>query len=370
MSLTADELTADVADALFLETTELDHQLDLREQGLDSVRTMELVDRWRRAGVPGISFILLAEDRRLERWIEVVRDLQPGSSATSATPAASGGHPRLRTCIATVSLGGSLTDKLDAVAAAGFDAVELLDADLRDSPLSPGEVAARCADLGVALDLYQPFRRAEGVGAAEFTDVLARFRGELDVMAELGADSILVVSNTDDDADPDRERSAGQLAALADAAAERGMTVTFEALAWGTHVGRFADAWDVVRRADHPGLSLAVDTFHLISRGDGAEALDGIPVEKIGLAQVADAPWRPGDLKQWSRNHRCFPGDGEFDLRTPLRALLAAGYRGPLSLEIFNPEFRARPPHEVAAHGARALDALVHELEQPARPVA
>ncbi|OLM17379.1 MULTISPECIES: TIM barrel protein [unclassified Pseudonocardia] len=353
MSLTAADVTADVAEALFLQPAELDHQLDLRDQGMDSVRTMELVDRWRRAGVPGISFIALAEDRRLERWIEVVRELQPGA----AEP------PSLRTCIATVSLGGSLTDKLDAVAAAGFGGIELLDADLRDSSLSASEVAARCADLGLTIDAYQPFRRAEGVSAAEFTDVLARFRGELDVMAGLGTGSILVVSNTDDDADPDRDLSARQLSALADAAAERGMSVTYEALAWGTHVGRFADAWDVVRRAGHPALTVTVDTFHMISRGEDAGALDGVPMDKISLAQVADAPMLSMDLKQWSRNHRCLPGDGEFDLRTPLRALWAAGYRGPLSLEIFNPEIRAQPPHDVAARGARALDALLAELD-------
>ncbi|MEQ3552970.1 TIM barrel protein [Pseudonocardia nematodicida] len=367
MSLTAEQLAADVAEVLFLEPAELDHRLDLREQGMDSVRTMELVDRWRRAGVPGISYIALAEDRRLERWIEVVRELQPG-----ADPAAT--DLRIRTCIATVSLGGALTDKLDAVAAAGFDAVELLDADLADSGLSAAEVAARCADLGVTIDHYQPFRRAEGVSAAEFDRVLDRFRGELDVMAGLGTTSILVVSNTDDDADPDRDRSAAQLRTLAETAAERGMTVTYEALAWGTRIGRFAEAWDVVRRADHPGLSVTVDTFHLISRGEGADALDGIPAEKIGLAQVADAPMlstglEQTDLKQWSRNHRCLPGEGEFDLHTPLRALLATGYRGPLSLEIFNPELRAQPPREVAARGAAALTGLMDDLAAVAEPV-
>jgi 4-hydroxyphenylpyruvate dioxygenase len=36
----------------------------------------------------------------------------------------------LQTCIATVSLSGGLAEKLEAIAAAGFDAVEIFEADL------------------------------------------------------------------------------------------------------------------------------------------------------------------------------------------------------------------------------------------------
>jgi 4-hydroxyphenylpyruvate dioxygenase len=62
----------------------------------------------------------------------------------------------MRKGIATVSLSGLLADKLTAVAAAGFDGIELFDNDLVSSPLSPREVATRCADLGLTIDLFQP----------------------------------------------------------------------------------------------------------------------------------------------------------------------------------------------------------------------
>jgi 4-hydroxyphenylpyruvate dioxygenase len=261
--------------------------------------------------------------------------------------------------MATVSLGGGLEEKIDAVAAAGFDGIELLDADLRESSMSPRECAQRCADAGLTIDLYQPFRRAEGVSQSEFGGVLKRFRAELDVMETLGADSILVVSNTDDDADGSRDLSTTQVVALSDAAAERGLTVMFEALAWGTHISSVVDAWDVVREADHPNLSLVVDTFHLLAGGESVDTLDGLPHESVGFFQLADAPWLPMDLKQWSRGYRCFPGEGEMDLLAPVEAVLASGYEGPLSLEIFNPGYRQRSAHEVARCGAEALGGLV-----------
>ncbi|WP_338889631.1 sugar phosphate isomerase/epimerase [Rhodococcus sovatensis] len=269
----------------------------------------------------------------------------------------------MKTCIATVSLGGTLADKLDGIAAAGFDGVEILDADLAASPLTDAEVAQRCNDLGLTVDLYQPFRRAEGVTGTEFTQVLERFHRECDTMEALGADAILVVSNTDADAIDDRDLTASQLHALGAAAAEHGATVMFEALAWGTHINRVADVEDALTRADHPSLSLVVDTFHLYAVGDDITDVQALVPRSIGFVQVADAPWMDLELIQWSRNHRCFPGDGDFDVFAPVAALLQSGYTGPLSLEIFNPGYRERPAAEVAAHGAESLSDLINRLE-------
>jgi sugar phosphate isomerase/epimerase len=277
----------------------------------------------------------------------------------------------MKMCMATVSMGGSLEEKISAAAAAGFDSIELLDDDLRRSGMAPEECARRCADLGLSIALYQPFRRAEGVTPIEFREVLSRFHAELEVMRRVGAESILVVSNTDPDADSSRDLSAAQLAILGAAAADHGMTVMFEALAWGTHINRTTDAWATIRDAGHPSLGLVVDTFHMNARGETADVLAQLPPYAIGFLQIADAPWLPMDLLPWSRGHRCFPGEGEFDLPAQVAAAVSGGYRGPLSLEIFNPGYRERPADEVAKAGAEALRRLIAEAAgTPGRAVA
>ena len=177
-----------------------------------------------------------------------------------------------RRSIATVSLSGLLADKLATIAAAGFDGVEIFDNDLVASPLSPEDVAKRCADLGLRVELFQPVRDVEGVRPADFPAVVRRVARKLDVAAALGAPVVLLCSNVQADAIDDPDLSAAQLAVLGDLAAERGLVLAFEALAWGRHVDRVGQAWDVVRRADHPAVTLAVDTFHLLSRGDDARA--------------------------------------------------------------------------------------------------
>jgi len=269
---------------------------------------------------------------------------------------------RPRRSIATVSLSGLLADKLEAAAAAGFDGIEVFDNDLVASPLSPLEVAGRCADLSLRIELFQPVRDVEGVAPSAFPAVVRRVARKLDVAAALGAPAVLLCSNVQPDAIDDPDLSAAQLATLGDLAHERGLVLAFEALAWGHHVHRVAQAWDVVQRAGHPAVTLAVDTFHMLSRGDGAEALDGIPGDRIGVLQVADAPLLDMDVLEWSRHHRCFPGQGTMDVAGVVDATLRAGYAGPLSLEVFSDVVREAPAAATARDALRSLVFLEDEL--------
>jgi 4-hydroxyphenylpyruvate dioxygenase len=61
------------------------------------------------------------------------------------------------------------------------------------------------------------------------------------------------------------------------------------------------------------------------------------------------------DVLEWSRHFRCFPGHGSFDLAAFVSPILANGYDGPLSLEIFNDDYRAAPTRPNAADGFRSL---------------
>ena len=268
----------------------------------------------------------------------------------------------MRKGIATVSLSGLLADKLEAVAGAGFDGIELFDNDLVASPLSPRQVASRCAELGLCIDLFQPLRDVEGVPPQEFDDVVHRVRTKLDVMADLGTATLLACSSVRPDTRDDPDLSAEQLHRLGDLAAERGMTIAFEALAWGRHVNRLAQAWNVVQRCAHPAVTVAVDTFHMLARGDGAAALSGIPGERIGFLQVADAPVLDMNLLEWSRHHRCFPGQGSLDVTEVVATVLAAGYRGPLSLEVFSDVVREADPRVTALDAMRSLLFLEDQL--------
>jgi 4-hydroxyphenylpyruvate dioxygenase len=252
-------------------------------------------------------------------------------------------------------MSGTLRQKLEAIAAARFDAIELFEPDFIQFNGSARELAAMAADLGLAIDLYQPFRDFEGMPDELFARSLDRAERKFDLMEQLGAPLVLVCSNTSPHSLGDSARSAAQLHALAKCAARRNLRIGFEALAWGRYVNLYRQAWDIVRRVDHPHLGLILDSFHTLSLNDDPAGIAAIPGDRIFFVQMADAPILTMDVLQWARHFRNFPGQGQFDVEGFFESVLLSGYSGTLSLEIFNDIFRETPNRRTAVDAMRSL---------------
>ena len=264
-------------------------------------------------------------------------------------------RPALPKSIATVALSGTLADKLEAAASVGFDGVEIMEADLLSFDGPPADVRRICADLGLRIDIYQPFRDFEAMPDPARARNLDRAERKFDVMQELGTDLVLVCSNTQPGALDDDSRAAADLREMAERAARRGLRVGYEALSWGRHVRTWGHAWRLVQSAGHPALGLIVDSFHTLALGDDPDGLAGVPGDRIFYVQLADAPRLAMDVLPLSRHHRSFPYQGELPVDRFVRAVLASGYAGQLSLEVFNDHFRAAPARLIARDGLRSL---------------
>ena len=192
-------------------------------------------------------------------------------------------------------------------------------------------------------------------------------------MNRLGAELMLVCSNVATATVDSDEVSARQLSRLADLAAEHGIRLAYEALAWGRYVSDYRRSWQIVQLADHPNLGVCLDSFHILSRGHDPAQIEAIPGNKIFFLQLADAPSLSMDVLSWSRHHRLFPGEGAWDLGVFVGHVLAAGYRGPLSLEVFNDTFRQTDPVRTASHAHRSLvwvaDQAAPALTESAPPI-
>ena len=68
------------------------------------------------------------------------------------------------------------------------------------------------------------------------------------------------------------------------------------------------------------------------------------------------------DLLYWSRHFRSMPGEGDLPVTDFMRAVAATGYNGPISLEIFNDQFRSGSPRTIAADGHRSLVYLMDQV--------
>jgi 4-hydroxyphenylpyruvate dioxygenase len=266
--------------------------------------------------------------------------------------------------IATVSLSGSLDEKLRAIAGAGFDEVEIFENDLLSFNGSPRDVGQLCRDLGLGICAFQPFRDFEGMPEPQRGRNFARAQRKFDLMQELGTDLLLICSNVSPASLGGIDRAAADFHALGELAAPRGLRVGFEALAWGRHVNDYRDAWEIVRRADHKSIGVILDSFHALAPGFPVTAMQSIPADKIFLVQVADAPKLGLDVLSWSRHFRCFPGQGDLPVGAFMDAVAATGYAGSLSLEIFNDQFRSGSAVRTATDGLRSLILLEDQLAQ------
>ncbi|MEM8787187.1 MAG: TIM barrel protein [Pseudomonadota bacterium] len=274
----------------------------------------------------------------------------------------------MRTSIATVCLAGTLEEKATAIAKAGFDGLEIFEPDLIADHRTPREAGEMIRAHGLTVDLFQPFRDLEGLEGADRTRAFDRLERKFDLMGELGCGLMLICSSVHPRGRGGIDRMAADIAEAGERAAARGLKVGYEALAWGAHIDDHRDAWEVVRRADHPAAGVILDSFHTLGRGLDPDTIRAIPGDRIAFVQLADAPRIPMDLFYWSRHFRSMPGEGDLDVAAFMRAVGATGYDGPVSLEVFNDLFRGGLPGDVAVDGHRSLVALMDDVRRTEKP--
>ena len=258
----------------------------------------------------------------------------------------------MRLSIATLCMSGTLRDKLEAAAAARFDAVELCEPDFIGFRGTARELRHIADDLGIEIDLYQPFQDAGGAAETAFQRALDRAERKFDLMAELGAPMLTVSSSSLALNEP--AAAAGQLQTLAERAARRNLRIAFEAVPGARHVRSSREAWAIVQQATHPHLGLLIDSFHAGLIGEATHDLKEIPGNRIFFVRVGDARrvgW-DGVRAGWHRN---FPGQGELDIVSFLEHVLFTGYAGTISLASFSDVLRATPNRRTGIDAMRSL---------------
>ncbi|KAI0883786.1 xylose isomerase-like protein [Annulohypoxylon maeteangense] len=304
---------------------------------------------------------------------------------------------KIPTCYATCSIGykdsHTLPLKLKAIADAGFDAIELSMPDI----LSYGEmlhgkkpdpkdydalveigkqIRLQAAEHNLKILMLQPFSNFEGwpKGSSERKDAFDRAQGWIRVMQAVGTDMLQVGSSDAPGISDSFEVLAGDLAELADLCAEKGMRIAYENWCWATRAPGWRDVWRIVEMVGRDNVGLCLDTFQSCG-GEWAdpttrsglvedvglrelerrwgeslgELRRTVPPEKIFLLQISDAykmvppidatvgeeGLRPRG--RWSHDYRPLPCDGGYlPVNDFLQAVLGTGFRGWLSIEVFD----------------------------------
>lgn len=253
----------------------------------------------------------------------------------------------------------SLPELADGCARAGVRGVGLWRAPVQEYGVAAAARLVRDAGLRVTSLCRGGFLTALDPG--ERAAALDDNRAAVDEAAALGTNTLVLVSGGlpagSRDLPGARERVADALGELGPYAAERGVRLAVEPLhpmyaADRCVVSTLAQALDLAERFPAGQVGVVVDTYHLwwddtvgaqIGRAGATGKENG---SRIAAFQLADwvTPLPAGVLLG-----RGQLGDGAVDLRWFRERVEAAGYRGPVEVEIFNPALWARDGTEVLA---------------------
>ncbi|HEU4753176.1 MAG TPA: TIM barrel protein, partial [Armatimonadota bacterium] len=134
---------------------------------------------------------------------------------------------------------------------------------------------------------------------------------------------------------------------------EIGIRPAMEFLGFVEQINSIQLAREIMDRSGDPTATLVLDWFHMV-RGDGRETmfddLRALKAEQIAILHLDDVPYSK-PFREMTDADRVLPGDGDIPLARLFEALEETGYRGPVSLELFNEELWAGDPYHVARVG-------------------
>ena len=266
-------------------------------------------------------------------------------------------------CSGTIGRDVAFRDRLAAASEAGFEAVSLWGRDYhraRRDGHSDADIKKMLDDHGLAVAEIDPAwwwtPGADDVRIPPELDTLEVFRyGEdelLRIADAVGARSLNaaeVLGGT-----WSIEQAAEAFAWLCDRAAEHGLLVHLEWLAW-SRIPDLATAWDVVRLADRPNGGLNVDVWHCARTGTTPDQLRHIPGRRVLAVQVDDGPeTAEDDLLHATLHERLLPGDGALDVVGFLGALADNEVNAPVGVEVFSDALHAEGARAAALRAAHS----------------
>ena len=255
-------------------------------------------------------------------------------------------------------------DKLNAIAAAGFDSVELWIKDFKDVK----ETKRRLKDAGlraaetVKLEgWFELDGSLMGVADKE-TAIFDECKRRIEITAELECPYIVALPSRDDRG---RYRTIDQGAdayhKLLEIGHSFGVCPTLEFVGQSGQINNINEALRFLDMVSHPFAQLIIDVFHIWRGGDSVDSFQRVPSEKISLLHLHDvsSDYRREEYKD---RHRIMPGDGILELDRFVEIASSKGFDGDVSLGVYNHSNWDRNPFEVAQEGYDKMKKVIEAV--------
>ena len=192
---------------------------------------------------------------------------------------------------------------------------------------------------------------SQGERRNEAWEHLAR---RLDLCREMGIGTLVVSCDVPPPlAQETIDRVQVSLVQLAQAAGKRGLRAALEFQATSAFGNNLQTAAALVNEVASPHLGLCLDAFHFCVGPSKLEDLGYLSADNLFHVQLCDLADTPRELATDAA--RILPGDGDFPLAAIVERLRQINYRGPVSLELLNPQLWQIPALQLGEIGMTAL---------------
>lgn len=259
-----------------------------------------------------------------------------------------------------------LDRELKIAAEAGFQAVEPWIEEIEnyvDAGGSLSDLRRKAEDLGL--------RIAGAVGFAEWivpdreqrARGLERMRRDMELVAAIGGRHIAapaIGAHTAEHVRPTLDEIAERYRAILELGEQTGVTPVLELWGFSSTLSRLGEVMYVAIEAAHPSACVLLDSYHLYKGGSDFGGLRLLNGAMLPVFHINDYPATPLRA-QIDDADRVYPGDGVAPLGELFRTLNAIGFRGFLSVELFNPNYWKQPAASVARQAIEKTRAAVRQ---------
>jgi 2-keto-myo-inositol isomerase len=145
---------------------------------------------------------------------------------------------------------------------------------------------------------------------------------------------------------------------LADIAGPFDIKIGFEFLGEaGNSVQTLDVGSKIVDLVGRDSVGNVIDTYHFYAGGSSYEAVDRLDPEKLFIFHINDAEDLPKE--QLDDSKRLYPGLGILPITEIKEHLDGIGWDGPVSVEIFRPEYWEQDPFQVARNAKEATEKVL-----------
>ena len=290
------------------------------------------------------------------------------ASAQSPAPATSGKSASpFRFSLNTATIRGQkvgIVKEVEIASQAGYSGIEPWMDTIQQYVNGGGslkDLRQRIADAGLTVEGAIGFpewivdddaRRAKG---------LERAKREMDIVAQLGGKRFAAPpAGATDLPKLDILKAAERYRALLEVGDEIGVVPQMELWGFSKNLNRLGECVCVAVETGHPKACVLADVYHLHKGGSDYRGMHLLGQTATHVFHMNDFPADP-PREKIDDSYRVYPGDGIGPLPEMLRTLRDTGGLKVLSLELFNRQYWAQDPLEVAKTGLARMKATAEK---------